>query len=65
MFENRVRELREELGITQEQLAKKSRISRATISFIEKNKKSDLKVSTMLAISNALGVKIGDIFLLK
>ncbi|MBR3293593.1 MAG: helix-turn-helix transcriptional regulator [Oscillospiraceae bacterium] len=65
MFENRVRELREELGMTQDELSKRAQISRATISFIEKNKKTDLKVSTMLAISNALGAKIGDIFLIK
>jgi DNA-binding XRE family transcriptional regulator len=63
MIENRVREIREQLGMSQAELAEKSGISRTMISKLETNQKVDCKVSTLLSISDALGCPVSDIFL--
>lgn len=63
MIANRVKEIREALGMSQDDLSKKSGISRTMISKLETNQKVDCKVSTLLAISSALGHPVSDIFL--
>ena len=61
-MENRVKEVREKLGLTQEELAERSGISRVTIVKVESGEKFDLKVSTLLAISKALGKSVKYLF---
>ncbi len=59
---NRVRYYREQKNMSQEQLSKKSGISRPTISAIENNDKYDIKIGTMVAIADALEQKVEDVF---
>lgn len=63
MIANRVKEIREQLGMSQAELSEKSGVSRTMISQLETSQKVDCKVSTLLAVSNALGYPVGDIFL--
>lgn len=63
MIENRVKECREEAGLTQEELSKMSGISRTMISKLETNQKVDCKISTLMAIAMVLNKPIGEIFL--
>ena len=60
----RVREIREQQHMTQEELERKSGISRQTISAIEndKIKAEDAKVGTLMAIASALGTTIDQLF---
>lgn len=58
----RVEELRKGKGMTQEELAKKSGISRQSISAIEKNRVSQVKSGTLLAIAEALDTTIDNLF---
>ena len=58
----RIREIREAKKMTQEELAKKSGISRQTIHALECGK-SVSKVNTLMAIAVALGVTIDELFL--
>lgn len=57
-----VREIREKLGMTQEELEAKSGVSRQTISAIENNKCGDVKTGTLLAIAKALDTTLDAIF---
>lgn len=57
MGENRIRERREKLNMTQAELAKKADVTRQTISALESGKKVDMKVSTLKAIADALKCK--------
>lgn len=57
MGENRIRERREKLRMTQAELAEKSGISRQTISALESGDKVDVKVSTIKALADALKCK--------
>lgn len=63
MITNRVKEIREQLGMSQAELSEKAGISRTMISQLETSQKVDCKVSTLLAVSNALGRPVSDIFL--
>ncbi|MBQ6609252.1 MAG: helix-turn-helix transcriptional regulator [Oscillospiraceae bacterium] len=63
MITNRVKEYREEIGLTQAELSERAGISRTMISKLETNQKVDCKVSTLLAIASVLGKPVGDIFL--
>jgi len=60
----RVKEIREGRNMTQEELERKSGISRQTISAIEngKVKPGDVKVKTLMAIASALDTTIDQIF---
>ena len=58
----KLREAREAKGMTQEELAAKSGISRQTISAIENNDERETKVSTLLAIANAMEMTVDEIF---
>ena len=59
---NKIKELREKRKMTQEELAEKSGISRATISKLECWEEAETTVGTMQAIANALGVKVSSLF---
>ncbi|EJR11176.1 XRE family transcriptional regulator [Bacillus cereus] len=58
---NCVAEIRKKMGISQESLAKKARISRPYLSDIENHKKQP-SVSTAIRIAKSLGSKVEDIF---
>ena len=49
-MEYRVRQIREEKKMSQEELEKKSGISRQTISAIENNRAGEVKIGTLMAI---------------
>lgn len=55
---NKIREIRERKGISQEDLARKANVSRATISKLENDEESEVKVGTLKAIAEALGVTV-------
>lgn len=57
-----VRELREAVGMTQEELAVKSGVSRVTISNLETKKEYSTTSKTLRKIAEALGVTIDRLF---
>lgn len=59
----KIKEFREEIGMTQEQLSKKANVSRTTISGIENGKIETTTTGTLLKIANALGKSVREIFL--
>ncbi|HJJ15449.1 MAG TPA: helix-turn-helix transcriptional regulator [Clostridiaceae bacterium] len=61
-MKNRLREAREEKGISQEELSEKSGISRTTISELETEKKEVTTNITLEKIATALGEKVSNIF---
>ena len=61
-MKNRLREAREEKGISQEELSEKSGISRTTISELETEKKEVTTNNTLEKIATALGEKVSNIF---
>lgn len=58
----RVKEIREEKNMTQEELEKKSGISRQTISAIENGKAINVKSGTLIALADALETTVDAIF---
>lgn len=58
----KIKEFREKLNMTQEELAEKSGISRATISMLENNTTKEVMISTLRALANALGTTVTDLF---
>lgn len=63
MVNNNLSEVRKDKGLTQEELAEKSGISRVTIANIERGAVTNLKISTMLNLANALNSTVEEIFL--
>lgn len=61
-MENKLKEVREEQGMSQEELAKISQVSRTTISELESKKKKVTTNVTLEKIAKALNKKISDIF---
>lgn len=59
----RIRELREERGMTQTELAEKSNVTRATIWKLETGKDEITTTKTLMKIAEALGVSVNDLFL--
>lgn len=57
-----IKEIRESKGMTQEELEKKSGVSRQTISAIENNRCGDVKTGTLMALAKALETSIDAIF---
>lgn len=57
-----VKELREAKGMTQEELERKSGVSRQTISAIENDKCNDVKSGTLIALAKALGTTMDALF---
>ena len=64
-MEYRVREIREQRKMSQEELERKSGISRQTISAIENNRAGEVKIGTLMAIANALETTIDSLFFQK
>ena len=63
MVNNNLSKVRKDKGLTQEELAEKSGISRVTIANIERGAVTNLKISTMLSLANALDSTVEEIFL--
>lgn len=57
-----IKERREALGLSQEQLAKLSNVSRQTISAIESGKNENVLVGTLAAIATALRTTVDQLF---
>ena len=60
-FGNRLREMREEQSLTQEELAHRATRTRNYIGEIERGEKN-LTLQSMVALADALGVKVRDFF---
>lgn len=58
----RIKERREELRMSQEELAEKSGISRPTISAIENGKDKSVLTGTLIALAKALDTTVDKIF---
>lgn len=58
----RLKEIREEKGITQEKLEELSGVSRQTISAIENNPEYQAKSGTLLALAKAMDTTVDRIF---
>ena len=58
----RIREHRERAKLTQEELAEKSGVSRATISNLEMNYTDTCTTKTLCKIANVLNVKVEALF---
>ena len=61
-MKNRLKEIREEEGMTQEELTKKSTVSRTIISELENQKTDVITNMTLEKIAEALNKKVTDIF---
>lgn len=61
-MKNKLKEYREKLGLSQEELAEKSGVSRTTISDLENNKKEVTTNITLEKLAEALGKKVSTIF---
>lgn len=58
----RIKELREAKGLTQEELAAKSNVSRATICGLEGETQKTTTTKTLIQLADALGVSIETLF---
>ena len=58
----RLKEIREEKGLTQEELEKRSGVSRQTISAIENNDNYQAKTGTLVALARALSTTVDNLF---
>lgn len=58
----KIKECREELGISQEELAEMAKVSRTTLSGLESGKIKTTTTETLLKIAKALNKKVADIF---
>lgn len=58
----KLEELRRKAGLTQTDLSHKSGVATSTISRLEVVGLNDAKVSTLLALADAIGCRIGDFF---
>ena len=62
----RVKEIREQKNMSQEELERRSGISRQTISAIENDRvRENVKAGTLLALANALETTVDDLFFSK
>lgn len=64
MPKNRLKEIRTERGMSQEELSEKSGLSRATISKIENNEEVSVTTKTIAKLSEVLEVNPSEIFLI-
>lgn len=58
----KIKECREEMKMTQEELSRKSGVSRATIWALEKGIKRTTTTMTLIKIAQALGKSVNEIF---
>ena len=63
-MENRIREIRKGLGISQEELAKKCGVSRQTVNAIEKNK-YDPTLSLAFRLAMELQIRVDELFVFR
>ena len=61
-IKTRLKEIREKKGLTQEELAAKSGVSRTIISYLENDRTECVKTSTLTKLADALGEKVTTIF---
>lgn len=59
---NKIREIREEQGITQVELAHKAGLSMGYLSHLENGSRSNPSYQTMTRIAKALNKEIGEVF---
>lgn len=59
----KIKEARTERGYTQEELARRANVSRATIAGLESGATVVTTTQTLIKIADALGKKVSDIFL--
>jgi Predicted transcriptional regulators len=59
---NRLKEFREKAGISQEELAEKADVSRATISLLENCRAEVTKTTTLTKLADTLGGSVAEIF---
>ena len=64
MIKNRLKELREERGISQERLSELSGISRTTLSKIENNEEVSVNTRTIARLADVFDVNPSEIFLM-
>ena len=58
----KIKEVREEKRMTQEELAEKSGVSRSTIVALEKGTMNDVKMSTLQKLASAMDTTVQKIF---
>ena len=58
----RLKELRKERKMSQEELSRVSRVSRATIGKLENDEEAVVMSKTLLALANALSVEVEELF---
>lgn len=61
-MKNKLREFREAVGMTQDQLAEKAEVSRATISGLESGRVEVTTTGTLIKLAEALGEPVSAIF---
>lgn len=61
-IKTRLKEIREKKGLTQEELAAKSGVSRTIISYLENDRTECVMTSTLTKLADALGEKVTTIF---
>lgn len=61
-MKNNIKLFREQLSMSQEELAEKSNVSRTTIHYLESGKALVTKTDTLRKISEALGKNVTDVF---
>ena len=64
MIKNRLKELREERGLSQKKLAELCGMSRTTIIKIENNEEANVNTRTIAKLSEIFDVKPSEIFLM-
>lgn len=61
LLSGRIKELREAAGLSQQELATRADLSVSQVAKLEQGAKADPRLSTLLALAGALGVKPGQI----
>ena len=62
MVKYRIKEIRREKGLTQEELSTKSGVSRATICALERDEGTVTTTRTLFFLAEALGVEMDELF---
>ncbi|MBR2264572.1 MAG: helix-turn-helix transcriptional regulator [Firmicutes bacterium] len=62
-MEFQIKEMRERSHLTQEELAKRSGVSRQLISMLENGRLTVTKTDTLVRLAKELGCKVQDLFL--
>ena len=63
-MENKIKDYRTHMGLSQDQLAEKSGVARTIISQLETGTRTVITSETMLKLAKALDSSVADIFLL-